>query len=121
MTGSFCGQLRQNPLDLLLLLQLQFPQGIVGIDGGHGLDEVGAAGGGNVMDKARYIIAALRFDRHHIAALADCDNGLPEELGIGGRGNDLLKAVPDLARLNAHMAANVRQSGRGIVGDLFLG
>ena len=46
------GKLRQNAVDLLLLLGLQFPQLVVGLHHAHRLDEEGRAGRGQVMDQA---------------------------------------------------------------------
>ena len=77
------GQLGQNALDLLLLLDFQFPQGVVGVDGGHGLHEVSRPRGGHVVNHTGYIIFALGLYRHHIPALPDGDDGLPQEFCVG--------------------------------------
>ncbi len=73
------------------------------------------------MNQAGNVILAFALYRHHIAALANGDDGLPEVLAVGGRRKDLLLAAPDLSGLDAHMAADVSQCGRGVIGDLFLG
>ena len=73
------------------------------------------------MHQTRHIIFALGFHRHHIAPLADGNDWLPEEFTVGGRGNHLLQTVPNLAGLNAHMAADVRQLRGSGVRNLLLG
>ena len=112
------GQFGQDPLNFLFLLDLQFPQGVVGIDGRHGFNEEGRACGGHIVHKTRHFVLKLALDRHHIAALANGDDGLAQVLGIGRRRNDFLQAVPDLAGLDAHVAANIRKSRRCIIRDL---
>ena len=114
--GEFC----QNPLDFFLLFDFQFTQGIVGVDGGHGLHEIGRTGGGHIMHKTGHIVLALALHRHHITALADGDDGFPEELGVSRRRNDLLQAVPNLAGLDPHVAADIRKFRTCVVSDLFL-
>ena len=121
MGCRFRGQLRQNPLDFLLLLQFQFTQCVVGINSGHGLDEKGRSAGRNVMYQTRHIVAALGFHGYHIPSVPDGDNRFPEELGIGRRRNNLLQAVPNLGRLNPHMTANVCKGRAGRVSDFLFG
>ena len=121
MSGSLRRQFCQNPLDFLLFLQFQFPQRIIGIDRRHRLNEVSAAGGGNIMDKTGNIIAALGFYRHHITSATHGNDRLSQELAVGRRRNHLLQTVTNLARLNAHMAANVSERRRCVIRNLFLG
>ena len=109
MSSRLTGQLRQNPLNFLLLLQLQLPQCVVGIHSGHGLHEISRAGGGDIMHQTGNIIFTFGFHGYHIPSLTDGDDGFPKELAVSRRGNNLLKAVPDFSGLNAHMAADVRQ------------
>ena len=118
--GSLCGELCQNALDFLFLLQLQLPQGVIGIYGRHGLYEVCRPCGGNIMHQSGHIVFALGFHGDHIAALANGDDGLPQKFAVSRGGNDLLKAVPDFPRLDAHMAADVCQGRGGGIGDLVL-
>ena len=73
------------------------------------------------MYQAWHIIFALTPHRNHIAALADGDDGVPQKFRIGRRGNDFLQAFFDFTALNPHMSANIRQSGAGGIGNLFLG
>ena len=112
------GQFGQDSLDLLLLFQLQLPQGIVGVDGRQGLYKVGRPRGGHVVDHAGHIVFALGLDGDHIPALPDGDDGLPQKFGIGRGRDHLLQAVPDFPGLDAHMAADIRQRGGGCVGNL---
>ena len=121
MRGSFTGQFRKDPFNFLLFLDLQLAQGIVGIDRRHGFHKIGRTGGGYIVHKTGHIIFALTLHRHHIAALANGDDRIPEELGIGRRRNDLLQAIADLARLDLHVAANIRKLGTSIVRNFFLG
>ena len=115
------GKLRQNPFDLLAFLDQQLPQGVVGVDRRHRLNKEGAAGGGHIMDKARDLALILALDRHHIAVSPQGDDGVPEILGVAGRGDDLLQGVLDLRTLNAHMPPDVCKLTAGSVGDLLLG
>ena len=107
MSGRLGRQLCQNPLNLLLLFHGQFPQSVVGIDSGHGLNEEGGAGGGHVVNEARHLVFELAFHRYHIPVLANGDNGLPEILGIRRGRDHLLQGLPDFGALLTHMPANV--------------
>ena len=120
VSGSIAGQFRQDAFDLLLLLQLQLPERIVGIYRGHGLHKIGGAGCGFFVDKSRYIIFTFTFHRHHIPTLANGNDRFTKELAVGWGGNHLLQAVPDFAGLNTHMAPDIRQSGRCVVGNFLL-
>ena len=108
MGCCFRGKLRQDPLDLLFLFQFQFPQGVIGIHCGHRFHKISRAGGRHIVYHAGNIILKLTLHRHHITALPDGDDGLPQILGISGRGYDFLQAILDLAGLDPHMAANVK-------------
>ena len=114
------GKLRKDPLDLLLLLQFQFTQGIVGVHCGHGFHKIGGAGGGYIMHKTGNVVFAFTLHGHHIAALTDGDDRLPEKFGVCGRRNNLLQTITDLARLDAHMTADIRKLRACVVSDLFL-
>ena len=72
------------------------------------------------MNQAWYIILAFAFHRDNVTALTNGDNRFPQEFGIGRRGNDLLQTVTDLAGLNAHMAADIRQRGGCRICNFFL-
>ena len=72
------------------------------------------------MHKAGNIVFALTFYRDNIAPLTNGDNRLPKKFGISRRGNHFLKAVPDFAGLNAHMAANISQFRGSRISDFFL-
>ena len=119
--GSLRGKLRQDPFDFLFFLKFQFPQCIIGIDRGHGLYEIGGTGGGNIMHQAGNVIFTFGFHRHHITAVPNGDDGFPEELGISGRRNHFLQRITNLGRLDPHMAANIRQSRRCVIRNLFFG
>ena len=119
--GGHGGQLRQDALDLRLLRQGQLPQGVVGVDGAHGLNEEGAAGGGHVVHQAGDGGLALRLDRHHVAVAPHGDDGLPQGLGVGGRRDDFVQGFLDLGALCPHFAADRSQLAAGGVGDLVLG
>ena len=119
--GGLGGQLRQNPLDLLLFPQQQLPQGVVGVDRGHGLDKKGGARGGHVVNQAGNFVFEFGLYRHHIAVAAHGDDGIAQVFGIGRRGNELLQGFFDFGALHPHMAANVRQLGAGAVSDFVLG
>ena len=73
------------------------------------------------MDKARDLALILALDRHHIAVSPQGDDGVPEILGVAGRGDDLLQGVLDLRALDAHMPPDVCKLTAGSVGDLLLG
>ena len=113
----FRGQLRQDALDLLLLLGLQLDILVVGLDDAHGLDEQRGAGGGNVVDQAGHIPLVLRFHRHHEAAVPLGDDGLLQNLAVTGGGDDLLQYLAAFRLGRPHMAADVRQFCAGGVGD----
>ena len=78
------GELRQDPLDLLLLLGLELNELIVGLHHPHGLHEQRGAGGGDVVDQARQISLVLGLHRHHEPAVPLGDDGLLEDLAVGG-------------------------------------
>ena len=69
------------------------------------------------MDKARQIALVLGLDGHHKAAVPLGDDGLLQDLGIGGGGDDALQNLPALGLGLAHVAADVRQLAACRVGD----
>ena len=77
MCRCLSGKLRQNPLDLLFLLQLQFTQRIVGVHSRHGLNKEGRTRSRHIMHQTRHISPALTLNRHHIPSTPDGDDGLP--------------------------------------------
>ena len=113
-------QLRQDAVDLDLLLGGQLPQLVIGLDGGHGLNKQGSAGGRNIMHQAGNGPLMLCLYRHHIAVLPHGDDGLLQGLGIAGRGNNLLQGIPGPGSSGPHLAADVGQLRAGPVGDLIL-
>ena len=120
--GSYlAGQLCQDPFNLLLFFQLEFPQGIVGVHRGHWLHKIGGAGGGYVVHQAGDIILAFGFHRHHVTPLADGDDRLPQKFAVCRGRDHLLQAVPNLPGLDAHMAADIRQFRRSSIRDFLLG
>ena len=117
--GAVGGQLRQDALDLLLLLQFQLLQLIVGVDHAHRLDEEGAAGAGHIVDQAGNFVLMLALHRHHIAPTPHGDDIVLQVLGLVG-GDEPVEHIPHLARRRPDVAADVRQLGGGGVGDLLL-
>ena len=117
--GTVGRQLRQNALDLLLLLHLQLSQFIVGVDHSHWLDEEGTAGAGHVVDQAGNLVFVLALHRHHVAAAPHGDDGLLQILGLVG-GDEAVEHVPHLPRRRPDVAADVRQLGGGGVGNFIL-
>ena len=116
--SCFRRKLRKDPLDLLAFLDLQLPQGIVRVHSGHRLHKISRAGGGHIVNQAGHVRPVLTLDGHHIAAVTDGDDGIPQIFGIGRRRDDLLQAILDLSSLDAHMAADVTKGSRRIVRDL---
>ena len=108
-------QFGQNPLNFLLLFQFQFPEGVIGVDRRHGLNEISRSGCGNIMHQSGDIIFAFALHRHHIPSLPDGNNGFPQEFGVSWGGNDFLKTIPDFGRLYPHMSTDFSQSGRCVV------
>ena len=121
VAGGLGGELGQNPLDLLALLGKELPQVVICIDRLHGLDEKGIARGGNIVHQAGNGGFTFTLHWHHKPIRADGDDGFPEVLGIGGRGDDLLERFPHRRALDADMAADIGQLRTGGVGDLLLG
>src|SRR3972149_7829511 len=66
----------QDALDLPLLLDLQLAPGVGEVDDGEGLDEDGSAALGDVVDDAAHLAAKVGLDWHHVAAVAQGDDGL---------------------------------------------
>ena len=115
--GGLGGELRQDPVDLLLLLGLELDILVVGLDHPHGLHKQRGAGGGDVVDQPRQIALVLRLHRHHEAAVPLGDDGLLQNLPIAGGGDDLLKDLPALGLGRPHVAADVRQLRGGGIGN----
>ena len=115
--GSLRRQLRQNAIDLLLLLGLELPELVVGLHHPHGLDEKGRARPGQVVDQAGDLVLKLRLHRHHIPAGPLGDDALLEVLGLGG-GDDLLQNIPDLTLRGPDMPADGGQLRAGRVRQL---
>ena len=118
--GAVGGQLRQNALDLLLLLELQLLQLVVGVDHAHRLNEEGAAGAGHIVDQTGDLVFVLALDGHHVAPAAHGDDGLLQVLGLVGR-DQLVQHIAHLTCGGADVTADIRQFGGGGVGDLILG
>ena len=91
MARSFSGEFGKNALDLLALSHEQFAQFVIAVDSGHGFDEIGAAGGGYVVHKARKLALALGLDRDDEAVGADGHDRLLQNFCVGRRGDDLLQ------------------------------
>ena len=70
------------------------------------------------MDKTRDVITAFALDRHDVTAVPDGDDGLPEELGVRGRRNDLLEGIPDLTGLDPLMTADIGQLRTCVISNL---
>ena len=115
--GSLGGELRQDAVDLLLLLGLQLNILVVGLDHPHRLHEQRRSGGGDVVDQPRQVALVLRLHRHHEAAVPLGDDGLLQNFPIAGGGDDLLKDLAALGLGRPHVAADVRQLRAGGVGD----
>ena len=115
--GSLGGELRQDAVDLLLLLGLQLNILVVGLDHPHRLHEQRRSGGGDVVDQSRQVALVLRLHRHHEAAVPLGDDGLLQNFPIAGGGDDLLKDLAALGLGRPHVAADVRQLRAGGVGD----
>ena len=82
--GAVGGELRQDPLDLQLLLGGQLPQLVVGLDSGHGLHEESLPRGRDIMHQTGHRSLVIRLHRDHIAVGSHGDNGLLQRLGVGG-------------------------------------
>ena len=111
------GELRQNPLDLLLLLGLQLNILVVGLNHTHGLHKQRRTRGGDVMDQTRQISLVLCLHRHHKPSVPLGDDGLLQHLGIAGGGNDPLEDLAAFGLGRPHMAADIRQFRRCRVGN----
>ena len=69
------------------------------------------------MDKSRQVALMLGLDGHHEAAVPLGDDGLLQNLGIGGRGDDALQDLPALGLGLAHVTADIRQLAACRVGN----
>ncbi len=118
--GHIVGKLRQNALDLLILPGSQHPQLIVGLDHLHGLDVDRLTGGADVMHQTADGGFHLRLHGHHIPVAAHGDQALLQDLGIGGRGDDLMQYLPDAGVGAAHLPSDGGQLRRGGICDLIL-
>ena len=107
--GSLGGELRQDPLNLLLLLGLELDILVVGLHYPHRLHKEGGAGGGDIVDQARQVPLVLRLHRHHEAAVPLGDDGLLEDLGVAGRGDDPLEDLAALGLGRPHVPSDIRQ------------
>ena len=72
------------------------------------------------MDQTRQTALALGLHRHHEAAVPLGDEGLLQNLGIGGGGDDPLQNLPALAGCQTHLTPDVGKLGAGGVGNGFL-
>ena len=115
--GSLGGELRQDAVDLLLLLGLQLNILVVGLDHPHRLHEQRGSGGGDVVDQSRQVALVLRLHRYHEAAVPLGDDGLLQNFPIAGGGDDPLKDLAALGLGRPHVAADVRQLRAGGIGD----
>ena len=71
------------------------------------------------MHQTGHLAAMLGFDRHHETAATDGNNGFLQRLLIGSRTHQLIQLLPHTGRGRPHLAADVRQRGRGIVRHFF--
>ena len=83
-------ELSQDPLDLLLLCELQLPQLVVHVDDGLRLDEQGRSRRGLVVDYARHPGLVLQLYRDHITAVPHGDDGILKVCLVLRRSHDLL-------------------------------
>ena len=117
LAGTLSRELAQDTVDLLLLTGLQFLELVVGLHHAHRLHEQRGTGGGNVVDQTRQTALALGLHRHHEAAVPLGDEGLLQDLGIGGGGDDALQDLPALGGRQPHFPADIRQLAAGGVGN----
>ena len=120
MGRSLGRQLCQNSLNFLLFLNQQLPQLVIGLYRLHGLHKERSAAGGDIVNHAGNGVFILAAHRHHIAVSPHGNDRLPQKLGIAGRGNDLLQALPHLGSGLTHMPPDVVQGRAGTVGNLLL-
>ena len=72
------------------------------------------------MNQAGHLAAMLRLDGHHKAAAADGDDGILQQLLIGGGTDHFVQLLPYPGGGGPHFAADICQGGGGVVRDLFL-
>ena len=70
------------------------------------------------MNQSGHIIFVLGLYRNHIPPLTDGDDGLTQIFGHRRTGDNLLQTVPNLARLNTHVPADISQCRGCIICDL---
>ena len=113
------GEIRENALDLLLLLHLQFPEGIVELYDRRGLDEQRGAGGRLVMYYAGNHALVLSPHRQAVPVVPCRDEGVLQILGVGAV-HHLLKLRMDPFVCPELLASDAPQLRTRVVRDVLL-
>ena len=115
-----CGERSQNFLNLLLLLQRQFPDLIVEIDDGSGLYKEGGTAGALIVDNALHLVLILRFNGNTVAVSAHSDNAV---LKVWSQRHiyHFIELLMDPSARFADLPADSAKSRARLVRDLLLG
>ena len=117
--ADFCGQRKQDALDLVLFLRLQHPQLIVRLHHRHRLNENRRAGGGGVVNQSLDLILALHFDGNNIPPVPRGHKIILQGFGIR-TADKVLERFLDAVVGIADFAAQIGKRGACFVGDHIL-
>ena len=117
MLADGAGHGDEDAVDLGLFFVEQAEELVVGLDGLHGLDEHGLAGGGGAVDDAGDATAELGLDRDGEAIAAERDEFFLRGALLGNRTERAAKGVLDLAVLALQGSADAGELGAGRVGE----
>ena len=117
---SLFAQVCQDLLDLSFLIRFQLADVIVQLHDRHGFDEQRGAGGGLIVDHARYLGAVLCPHGDTVASVALCDQCILQILS-GRSVHDLSKLCVNALLQEADLAPDPAKLRGGVICDLFLG
>ena len=113
------GEIRENALDLLLLLHLQFPEGIVELYDRRGFDEQRGTGGRLVVHNSGNHTLVLSPHRQTVAVIPCRDESVLQVLGVGTV-HHLLKLRVDPLIGSELLTADAPQIRTRVVRDVLL-
>ena len=114
------GQLKEDALDLLLLLVSEHADVVVRLHDAHRLDEHRLTARGGVVHQARDAVAALGAHGHDISAAALGDDGVLQIFDVRAAVDDLVEHLARLGGGGAYLAADIGEGAARLVGDLVL-
>ena len=114
------GKLKQDALDLLLLLALEDADVVVRLHDAHRLDKDRLTARGAVVHQSGDVVAALGLDGHDVPAVALGDDGVLKIFDVLGAVNDLVQHLARLGGRGADLAADVGQRGTRLVRNFIL-